>query len=69
MDMVRRGVMPRRRLASCWRVEVMNGGEGLRCFLPRLTLSILNSCPVTAAMTASVSSSLCSSALPSAVPN
>ena len=32
----------------------MNGGEGLRCFLPRLTLSILNSCPVTAVALAAV---------------
>ena len=37
MDMVRRGVMDRRRLASCCRVDVMKGGAGVRCFSPRLT--------------------------------
>ena len=68
MDIVRLGVMPSRRLASCWSVEVMKGGEGLRCFLPRFTLCTLKGLPVTAAMTASVSASLCSSALPSDVP-
>ena len=48
--MVRRGVMPRRREASCCRVEVMNGGDGLRCFSPRLTLAILNGSADTAAL-------------------
>ena len=44
MDMVRRGVMLRRREASCWRVEVMNGGAGDFCFSPRLTPETVKGC-------------------------
>ena len=42
MLMVRRGVMFSLRLASCWRVEVMNGGAGVRFFLPRLISPTVN---------------------------
>ena len=68
MLIVRRGVMPSRRLASCCSVEVMKGGEGLRFFFPRLTVSMVKGLPSTAAMTASASASLRISSLPSAPP-
>ena len=35
IDIVRFGLKPSLRLASCWRVEVVNGGAGLRFWLPR----------------------------------
>ena len=38
MAMVRRGVMLSFREASCCRVEVVKGGEGLRCLSVRLTV-------------------------------
>ena len=38
MAMVRRGVMPSLREASCCRVEVVKGGEGERCLSARFTL-------------------------------
>ena len=38
MDMVRAGVMFSLRLASCWRVEVVKGGAGLRSLSCRFTL-------------------------------
>ena len=66
--MVRRGVMPRRREASCCRVEVMNGGDGLRCFSPRLTLAIWNGSADTAAMILSAVVSSGTSIFLSAVP-
>ena len=56
MDMVRTGVMPSRRDASCWSVEVMNGGEGARDFSPRFTLRISKGLPSTSAITAATSS-------------
>ncbi len=68
MDMVRRGVMPRRRDASCCSVEVMNGGAGDFCFSPRLTVFITNGASVTSAITALTSASLFSSLFLSAVP-
>ena len=68
MLMVRLGVIPRRLLASCCSVEVMNGGEGLRCFLPRFTVCMVKGLPSTAAITASASASLFISALPSLPP-
>ena len=36
--MVRRGVILSLREASCWSVEVVNGGEGERCLSVRLML-------------------------------
>ena len=38
MDIVRRGAMFSLREASCWRVEVVKGGAGWRCFWVRLTV-------------------------------
>ena len=38
MAMVRRGVIPSLREASCCRVEVVKGGEGERCLSVRFTL-------------------------------
>ena len=38
MAMVRRGVMESFRDASCCMVELVKGGEGLRCLSVRLTL-------------------------------
>ena len=64
MLMVRRGVMFSLRLASCWRVEVMNGGAGVRFFLPRLISPTANGFPVTAFTTHIACSSFFSSALP-----
>ena len=61
MDIVRRGVMARRREASCCRVEVMKGGAGLFCFSPRLTDWTTKSSSCVAAITALTSSSLFSS--------
>ena len=58
MDMVRRGVMLRRREASCCKVEVMKGGAGLRCFSPRFTLLTIKGSSLTASMTVLTSSSL-----------
>ncbi len=55
MLIVRRGVSPRRRLASCCSVEVMNGGDGLRWRSPRLTEPISHAAFSTAAMTSSTS--------------
>ncbi len=54
--MVRRGVMLSLRLASCWSVEVVNGGEGERCLSARLTLLTANTALFVSAMTASISS-------------
>ena len=61
MDMVRAGVMFSLREASCWRVEVVKGGAGVRLFSWRFTLETEKVPCSTAAMTASVSASLASS--------
>ena len=58
MDIVRRGVMPRRREASCCNVEVMNGGAGLRCFSPRFTESTVKGSSFVRSIIALTSSSL-----------
>ena len=68
MLIVRRGVMFSLRLASCWSVEVMNGGAAVRFFLPRLILPTMNGLPVTALTTCIACSSFFSSALPFASP-
>ena len=65
IDIVRRGVMPSRRLASCWWVDVINGGDGLRCFLPRLTVFTLNGASFVALITVFTSSWDLSSSLSS----
>ena len=56
MAMVRRGVMLSFRLASCWRVEVVKGGEGERCLSCRLTDLTAKAAFFTASTTASTSS-------------
>ena len=56
MDMVRRGVIPRRRDASCCRVEVMKGGAGDFFFSPRLTSETANGASLTALTTVSTAS-------------
>ena len=61
MDMVRAGVMFSLREASCWRVEVMKGGAGLRCLSWRLTPVTAKGAFFTASMTALTSASLFSS--------
>ena len=55
MAMVRRGVMDSFRLASCWRVEVVKGGEGERCLSWRLTVLTVKTAFFTASTTASTS--------------
>ena len=59
--MVRRGVMLSLREASCWSVEVMKGGAGLRFFSDFLTLLTPKDCPFSSESTCSTSSALCSS--------
>ena len=49
------------RLASCWRVEVMKGGAGLRCLSWRFTPVTVKGAACTASMTALTSASLFSS--------
>ena len=61
MDMVRAGVIFSLREASCWRVEVVKGGAGLRSLSCRFTLETVKGWPDTAWITASASASLCSS--------
>ncbi len=56
MAMVRRGVMESLRLASCWRVEVVKGGEGERYLSCRLTVLTVKGAFSTALTTASTSS-------------
>ena len=68
MDIVRRGVMARRREASCCSVEVMKGGAGLFCFSPRLTERMTKGSSCVAAMTALTSSSFFSSVFLSPLP-
>ena len=58
MDMVRAGVMFSFREASCWRVEVVKGGAGLRCLSWRFTLATDQGAFFTAWTTASASSLL-----------
>ena len=58
MDMVRAGVMFSLRLASCWRVEVVKGGAGLRSFSCRFTLDTEKGAADTSATMASASSRL-----------
>ena len=59
--MVRRGVMFRRREASCCRVEVMKGAAGERDLSVRLTAFTRKGASFTAAITSSTSARLCSS--------
>ena len=54
--MVRRGVMFSFRLDSCWRVEVVKGAAGERCFSCRLTVLTVKAASFRAAVTASTSS-------------
>jgi len=61
MDMVRAGVMFSLRLASCWRVEVVKGGAGLRSLSCRFTLVTEKGAADTARTTSSASSRLRSS--------
>ena len=68
MDMVRRGVIPRRREASCCRVEVMKGGAGDFCFSPRLTLFTVKGAFSVSRMTVLTSASLFSSCFLSPLP-
>ena len=55
MAIVRRGVMLSLRLASCWSVEVVNGGEGERCLSARLTLLTVKAALFVSAMISSIS--------------
>ena len=61
MAMVRRGVMESFLDASCCMVEVVKGGEGLRCLSVRFTLLTVNTLFSVSRMTASTSASLFSS--------
>ena len=62
MDMVRRGVIFSFRDASCWSVEVMKGGAGLRDLSWRFTAVTVKGACSTAWTTCSTSSALPSSA-------
>ena len=66
IDIVRRGLKLSRRLASCWRVEVVNGGAGERFWVRVPTLVTLGwSASIAARWRSAVSSSPTSSAAPS----
>ena len=62
MAIVRRGVIESFRDASCWRVEVVKGGEGLRCLSVRLTVWTVKGAPSVSRITSFTLSSLLSSA-------
>ena len=62
MAMVRRGVMLSFREASCCMVEVVKGGEGLRCLSVRFTLFTEKAAFSVSRTTASTSAWLFSSA-------
>ena len=61
MDMVRRGVIFSLREASCWRVEVVKGGAGLRILSVRFTERTVKGWSFTALATSVTSSWLCRS--------
>ena len=54
--MVRRGVMFSLRDASCWSVEVVNGGDGERCLSARLMVLTRNAALLVSSMMASIAS-------------
>ena len=62
MAMVRRGVMESFLDASCCMVEVVKGGEGLRCLSVRFTLLTVKGAFFVSSTTASTSSADFSSA-------
>ena len=65
-DIVRFGLKPSLRLASCWSVEVVNGGAGERFWVRVPTLVTLGwSASIAARWRSAVASSLTSSAAPS----
>ena len=66
MAMVRRGVMDSFRDASCCMVEVVKGGEGLRCLSVRFTvLTVKGACSVSRTTASTSSADLSSAFLPS----
>ena len=66
MAMVRRGVMESLRDASCCMVEVVKGGEGLRCLSVRFTvLTVKGACSVSWTTASTSSADFSSAFLPS----